>query len=301
MGTEHSALDRISEELRSIAASMATKTDLLTLTTTIQDALRAEMAGIRADVTAQGSRIEALEHSTEAQSNRISATDVAVSRQGEMLLDMRRHLEDLDNRGRRCNIRVRGVPEAEGEEDAEEVLTGLFNMLLQEEAPHQFEFERAHRATRPRLPEDGPRDLICCLHSFPVKDSIMKRARERPEWTYRNAQVSLYNDLSPLTLTARRALRPVTTALRDRHVNYKWGFPFALMARHQDGWISARWPAEIPRFLETLGIPPIPVTNWVLGPVGQVPRPQRAPRRRREGSPPRQLPRRRMDPGGQAE
>ncbi|CAH2293834.1 Hypothetical predicted protein [Pelobates cultripes] len=116
-GREHSTLDRISEELRSIAASMATKTDLLTLTTTIQDALRAEMAGIRTEVTAQGSRIEVLEHSVEAQSNRISATDMAVSRQGDMLLDVRRHLEDLDNRGRRCNIRVRGVPETGGEEN----------------------------------------------------------------------------------------------------------------------------------------------------------------------------------------
>ncbi|CAH2327817.1 Hypothetical predicted protein, partial [Pelobates cultripes] len=210
-GAEHSSLDRIGEEIRSIAASMATKTDLLTLTTTIQDAL---------------------------------------------------HLEDLDNRGRRCNIRVRGVPETAGGENATEVLSGLFKMLLQEEAPECFEFERAHRAARPRSIEDGPRDLICCLHSFPVKELIMRKARERPEWTYRNSQVSLYNDLSPLTLEARRALKPVTTALRDRHIDYKWGFPFALLARHQDSWISARWPAEIPRFLETLDLPPIQITNW---------------------------------------
>ncbi|CAH2246505.1 Hypothetical predicted protein [Pelobates cultripes] len=45
-----STLDGIGEELRTIAASMATKADLLVLTTTIQDALRAEMAGIRTEV-----------------------------------------------------------------------------------------------------------------------------------------------------------------------------------------------------------------------------------------------------------
>ncbi|CAH2329917.1 Hypothetical predicted protein, partial [Pelobates cultripes] len=48
-GGEASTLDRISEELRVITAAMATKADLLTLTTTIQDALRAEMAGIRTE------------------------------------------------------------------------------------------------------------------------------------------------------------------------------------------------------------------------------------------------------------
>ncbi|CAH2329318.1 Hypothetical predicted protein, partial [Pelobates cultripes] len=48
-GGESSTLDRISEELRAMTAAMAMKADLLTLTTTIQDALRAEMAGIRTE------------------------------------------------------------------------------------------------------------------------------------------------------------------------------------------------------------------------------------------------------------
>ncbi|CAH2301822.1 Hypothetical predicted protein, partial [Pelobates cultripes] len=92
---------------------MATKTDLLTLTTTIQDALCAEMAGFRTDVSTQAGRIQTSKHSLEAQSTRITATDTAISRQGELLLSMRRLVEDLDNRGRRSNIRVRGVPEAD--------------------------------------------------------------------------------------------------------------------------------------------------------------------------------------------
>ncbi|CAH2222496.1 Hypothetical predicted protein, partial [Pelobates cultripes] len=44
-----STLDGIGDELHTIAASMATKADLLVLTTTIQDALRAEMAGLRSE------------------------------------------------------------------------------------------------------------------------------------------------------------------------------------------------------------------------------------------------------------
>ncbi|CAH2330767.1 Hypothetical predicted protein [Pelobates cultripes] len=44
-GPAASALERISEEIRTMMAAMATKADLLILTTTIQDALRAEMAG----------------------------------------------------------------------------------------------------------------------------------------------------------------------------------------------------------------------------------------------------------------
>ncbi|CAH2315849.1 Hypothetical predicted protein [Pelobates cultripes] len=202
-----------------------------------------------------------------------------------MLLAMRRHIEDLDNRGRRCNIRIRGVPESEGEEDAEAILTELFHTLLQTATPQRIEFERAHRALRPRSLEEGPRDMICCLHSFPTKNAIMRKACDRPTWPFRGMQVSLYNDLSPITLEARRALRPVTTALRDCNIPYKRGFPFALLTRHRNGLVLMRWPEEITRFMEELGLMPVQVTNWILGPLGPPPGPQRTIRRREAGSP----------------
>ncbi|CAH2300865.1 Hypothetical predicted protein [Pelobates cultripes] len=300
-GEDPMAIERIGEELRNIAVAMATKADLLTLTTTIQEALRAEMAGLRTEVTAQAGRIQALEQTAETHSTRINATDVAIARQGDMILHMRRNLEDLDNRGRRCNIRIRGIPEADEGENAAEVLTNLFRTILHTDAPQTFEFERAHRTLRPRSAEDGPRDMICCLHSFPIKDTIMRKARERPTWPFQGTQVSLYNDLSPYTLEARRALKPITTALRERNIKYKWGFPFALMARHQDSWLAARWPDEIPRLLDTLNMPHIQFTDWLLDTSRPVQRQQRAARRRGERSPPGPPPRRRMGRGEQAE
>ncbi|CAH2329388.1 Hypothetical predicted protein [Pelobates cultripes] len=171
------ALERIGDELRSLSSAMATKADLLVLTTTIQDALRAEMAGIRTEVAAQAGRIREVEHTLEAHTVRHTATDMALTRQ------------------------------------------------------------------------------------------------------------------------ARRALKPLTAALQERKIPYRWGFPFALLARHQNGWASARWPEEIPGFLEELGLPPIPVPDWVLGPPGGRPRPQRAPRRRGEDPPRGPEPRRRHAPG----
>ncbi|CAH2274857.1 Hypothetical predicted protein [Pelobates cultripes] len=134
-GGDPATLERISDELRTMAVAMATKADLLTLTTTIQDALRAEMAGIRAQVSTHANRIESLEATTEAQNARLAASDTAIARQGDLLLHMRRHLEDLDNRGRRCNIRIRGIPEAERGENLEELLTSLFKLILQANAP----------------------------------------------------------------------------------------------------------------------------------------------------------------------
>ncbi|CAH2219946.1 Hypothetical predicted protein [Pelobates cultripes] len=105
-GTEPTALDRIGEELCIIATSMVTKGDLLTHTTSIQDALWAEIAGIRLEVGTQAGRIQSLETALETQAARSSTLDTAVTRQGDLLLNMRHAIEDLDNRGRRCNIRI---------------------------------------------------------------------------------------------------------------------------------------------------------------------------------------------------
>ncbi|CAH2324813.1 Hypothetical predicted protein, partial [Pelobates cultripes] len=125
-----------------------------------------------------------------------------------MLLAMRCQLEDVDNRGQKCNIRVRGVPKVDGEENVGETLSGLFRAPLPTTVPAQFKFERAHRGARSNLGENLPRDLICCMHSFLIKEAIMRRARDRPTSEYRGAQVSLYNDLSPLMLEARLAIKP---------------------------------------------------------------------------------------------
>ncbi|CAH2284066.1 Hypothetical predicted protein [Pelobates cultripes] len=135
VGSELTVLDRIEEELRTMAAAMATKANLQILTSTIQEAVQVEVAGLRTEVTTQEGRIHTLKHLAEAQSARIAASNSAVAHQGGKLLAMRCHLEDLDNRGRRCNIRVRVVPEVDGEKKVEETLSGLLRVLLLRTVP----------------------------------------------------------------------------------------------------------------------------------------------------------------------
>ncbi|CAH2300334.1 Hypothetical predicted protein [Pelobates cultripes] len=140
-----------------------------------------------------------------------------------MLLEMRRQMEDLDKHGRRCNIRVRGVPELEGEKDMERLLTRLFCSILQEDTLNTMELIRAQLL--PRLENAAPRDLICCLGSYKLKDNIMRKACSRQTCEFQGAQVALINNLSSLTLEAKWALQPVTIVLQERRIPYRWGFP----------------------------------------------------------------------------
>lgn len=68
---------------------------------------------------------------------------------------MNRHLEDLDNRGRRQNLRVRGLPESvEGDLVSQSVI-GLFNSILDRPRRHA-DMDRIHRALCPKGRETDP-------------------------------------------------------------------------------------------------------------------------------------------------
>ncbi|CAH2221753.1 Hypothetical predicted protein [Pelobates cultripes] len=213
------------------------------------------MAAVWTDLTALDHRVDALDAERIQNTHRQRAVDLATTRQGNLLLDLRRQVEDLDNRGRRNNISVRGLPEAEGERP-QEILTGLFTHQLWEAAPEDFGIERAHWALRAPRRDGLPRDLICALVSFPLKEELIKAAHSRPDLCYMDAPVSLYQDLSQTTLDARRALRPLTRLLQERRIPYKWGFPFSLQAWVDSMWHVLRWPNDFPRFLWSAGLPP---------------------------------------------
>lgn len=74
--------------------------------------------------------------------------DVALTHSAH-LITMNRQIEDLDNRGHRNNIRMRGVPESVGRDEIKPALQSVFNSLLERPEELPIEFERAQRALRP--------------------------------------------------------------------------------------------------------------------------------------------------------
>ncbi|CAH2319589.1 Hypothetical predicted protein [Pelobates cultripes] len=102
----------IGAEIRRLAANMVTKADLHSLTATLTTSLTSAVSALRTDMEAQDGRIQMLETQALESQRCATAADTALTRQGNMLLAQRRQIEDLDNRSRRSNIRVRGVPEA---------------------------------------------------------------------------------------------------------------------------------------------------------------------------------------------
>uniref|UniRef100_A0A8C5LKX5 Uncharacterized protein n=1 Tax=Leptobrachium leishanense TaxID=445787 RepID=A0A8C5LKX5_9ANUR len=274
-------------ELHHLLSSLSTKTDLAASTSSLQESLLTEIRGLRKE-------LGSLQHVKTAQARHTEITTShtnALQSQHPILQTMTRHLEDLENRGRRNNIRVRGLPELEqSPSDLKRTLLCLFNGLLQRDSDTDIEFERLHRALRPKgPPEAPPRDVVCCLLRHPLKEDIMEAARASRTVMFEDASISLYQDLSPATLQSRRLLRPLTAALQERRIVYKWLFPFGLQVHTENGPAILRSELDLPVFLEALSLPKDTILAWpdltsMYAPsFGAPPRSQR-PRRRRYSS-----------------
>lgn len=128
---------------------------------------------------------------------------------------MNRHLEDLDNRGRKNNIRVRGIPETVDTDQIVPALQKVFNSLLERAEDTEIEFVMVHWALRARGPDTMPPcDVICCLQSFALKEEIMQKALRNDQIIFNGETIMLFHDLSQITLRNRRAFHHLFDKLR---------------------------------------------------------------------------------------
>lgn len=72
----------------------------------------------------------------------------------------------------------------------------------------------------------------------------MQKARESASLDFDGATLSFFPDLAREILEHRRALRPLTEKLHAASINYRWGFPAALIANRDGKTAILRFPRE---------------------------------------------------------
>lgn len=99
----------------------------------------------------------------------------------ETLNTYRDHLDHFENRDRRQNIRTRGLPEKYHNSKLAEVVQKLFFQIMAVSMPESVEMDRVHCVTSfASQNKDRPRDVICKLHKYSVKEAIMRTAWDTP-------------------------------------------------------------------------------------------------------------------------
>lgn len=72
-----------------------------------------------------------------------------------------------------------------------------------------------------------PRD-IAKLHCFRTKEQLMSATCIKDALAFQGHSFQLFQDLSPLTISKRHAIKPHLQAQQQHHIAYRWRFPFSV-------------------------------------------------------------------------
>lgn len=92
----------------------------------MEEAHAQDIQEIKAELHALSDRVDSGEGSISSLTQRVSASERSQESQAATAVDLQLHLEDLEDRSRRNNLRLRGLPEATGAEDLEATVVAIF-------------------------------------------------------------------------------------------------------------------------------------------------------------------------------
>lgn len=208
------------------------------------DAMQTELACLTTRIVSAEGELDTLKNDTKKHFTNFSSMQ-------SKLLGFEQKIADLEDRNRRCNIRVYGLPE-NAEKDApvqflERMIPAWFPALKHLKP----EIERAHRIYSGGYPREGerPRAFIFCCLRFSMRQAILREARKHPP-TVGNRELRFAADFSDYTAKRRRAFSRAMAVARERGTEAFLLYPATLKIKtgHDTRLFSS--PADAEQFLD---------------------------------------------------
>lgn len=182
--------------------------------------------------------------------------------QNENITWMTDEIADLEDRSRRNNIRLRGIPEYAPATQLHHHIQDLFSALASSLSTQDLAVDRIHRVPKPSfLPGEIPRDVMLRVHFYHVKEQLLSSFCRSENVLAQYANLKLLPDLSRYTLQHHRNLVTITKALRNYKVPHKWKYPATLSITHNGITISVNSIEEGLGSLQQKGYHPRACTN----------------------------------------
>uniref|UniRef100_A0A8C5P8T2 Uncharacterized protein n=2 Tax=Leptobrachium leishanense TaxID=445787 RepID=A0A8C5P8T2_9ANUR len=217
--------------------------------------LDAVSADIRKDIQEIGERTSHLENKMSEMANAHNEMATAIESMEAKLLQCTTKLADLEDRSRRHNLKIRGIPETIHPRDLMAYVTDFFTHLLPGVAHDTLLMDRIHRIPKPpSAPHKASRDVILKMHYYKPREDVLRAMRKPEKLGSQYEHLEIYPDFSKATLQQRRMFRPLTTSLREAGILYRWGFPTKLIILREDVTTVLTSPTEGRITLESWGL-----------------------------------------------
>lgn len=198
-------------------------------------------------------RVEEVEEVSGKQSQEISDMKMQMRRMQNDHRDILYKLEEQENQSRRQNLRIRALPEQQGE-DLLLKMKKILNPILDRGLDEDLKIDRVHRVRKtPGRREEIPRDVIVKFHLYEDKTRIWGIVVSPVK--FENTDLQIFSDLSAGTLARRRQLKPLLEQPRAPNIKYSWGFPAALLVMKEGRTVRLKFPEDLQDFCRDLDIP----------------------------------------------
>lgn len=214
--------------------------------------IRTDLAMLKRDMQEVCARTTVLEERLSQVEDDVNPLRQEVKRMKEQLNTCLQKMDNFENRARRKNVRVLGLPEKSEGNNPVEFMEGWFRDMFGKNAfSNMFAIERAHRVA-PRVPHSGgqSRPLIVKLLFFRDKVTILQRAREMKNIIYNGARISLYPDFSPELQRQRAKFIECKRSLQQRRLSYALLYPARLRVTANGEVNFFNTPGEVFSWLE---------------------------------------------------
>lgn len=266
---------------KEILKSFPTKGDLAaqidSAVARIENSLRSEMAVLQQankDLDKRVTALEVLKEPTEDRLTRLEGEVDKLKKQNTQLFLLN---DDQENRSRRNNVKVRGIPETYRPHELHRLVLAIFNSILEKPVDAHIELDRVHRTPLRRGKQElGPRDVVCRVHFFTIREEILRRAWDMGTVDWKDFKVQIFPDISKNTLAMRRMVKPLLMKINEAGAYYKWGYPFHIVVQKHQETHYVRSPKDLPDIFRFLGVEPVEVPNWLDHLGNEPPRQQRA-------------------------
>lgn len=190
--------------------------------------------GIKTDLLSQSQRIGEAEERI-AQTEDVSALQHKVKKLEETTDFLRNKVQDLEDRGRRSNLRLVGLPEKSEGSNMCAFIEGLLSKVLNDTFSSTPVIERAHRVgqVNPNCPTTS-RAIVMKFLNYQDKEKALRAARKMKELRYEGQRISLFPDLSAETRQRQRQFDGVKAQLRGMEIRYGMLYPAHLIVTHSD-------------------------------------------------------------------
>lgn len=167
----------------------------------------------------------------------------------QTITELQRRLDDIENRGQRNNLHIRGLPELLEGDNLQAKVLQLFQQKLEKPDTFAIAIERVHRALKPKgAATDRPRHIICCLFRFGIKEEILTKARKLKIITFMDSEIIILQDLSWHTLQQCRLIQPLISSLRNKGLLLRWAYPFGVQVTRDGTTVTLTNPEDISHF-----------------------------------------------------